>query len=277
MTSRKASLRAARHTTRELGQLFARLGSAKHPRGAVLVAYRNARRAMRDVLRRNTSMASFEAREIMAELQWRIREIAAESLDNARELGERQAAIEARLWGLNYHRLALAADNNDEPAMLEAWVGVVEQQERAILATIATGDPAAILGSATAVGLLRPSPVTREGSKWLTAAVGVALLSILSPALRATGYTWGKQALASIDERTSPCCLAVHGQVVPLEQKFYTPDSPAYADWQEWSPFHDYCRTSIVLVPLSEAQDNLTAEMLTCAREEQARRAEEKK
>jgi hypothetical protein len=274
MTSRKASLRAAQRTTRELGQLFAHLGSAQHPRGAILTAYRNARRATQDVLRRQAVYMLPEMAEVLGGLRETVRGVAEETLLQATILGQRQAEIEARVWGLDAQSPAV-----NTLAMVAAWVGVVEQQERAILAILATGaDPALILGSPTAVGLLRPAPVTREGDHWLAVAVGLALLSCLRPAEQQPATGWGKQAVASIDQdRTTPCCLAVHGQVVPLEQKFHTSERPAYADWQEWAPFHDFCRTSIVLVPLSEAEDDLTAEMLTCAREEQARRAEEKK
>jgi len=268
MTNRNASLRAAQRTTRELGKLFARLGTAQHPRGAVLVAYRNARRAMRDVLRRNSVLAQFEAREVMGALKWRVHDIAVTALGDARYLGRKQAAAEVAVWELS--GTGLATSNGE--AALDAWVGIVEQQERVILATMATGDPAAILGSDTTIGILQPAPVTREGNKWLASAAALTMFGILSGAFRRSGHAWDKQAIANIDARTTDCCLGVHGQIVPVDGEFYTPDSPAYADQQAWHPFHDHCRTSVVFLPRDAPEDDLTRTLLGETQHEHALR-----
>jgi hypothetical protein len=61
------------------------------------------------------------------------------------------------------------------------------------------------------------------------------------------GGGFKKQAVAAIDHRTTETCLNVHGQIQPLEGKFQLTGSPRYADEMDWSPFHAYCRTSIVL------------------------------
>jgi len=86
------------------------------------------------------------------------------------------------------------------------------------------------------------------------------------------GFEWYKQACAAIDERTTDCCLRVHGQVVPLRKKFKLTGEPRYADRLAWSPFHWYCRTSVALVTADEVEDDLTEQMLAAAAAELARR-----
>jgi len=268
LSNRRPSIQAALRINRELSKLFARLGTAEHPRGRVLVAYRNARRALRDVLRRGTPMRMLEAREVMTGLKDSIRIVADNTLTAAVDLGWRQAEVEAKVW-----ELEPLMPYVDTISMADAWLGIVEQQERGILATLATGaDPALILGSDTIVGLLRPDTVAREGARWLAIAAGLALIGALKPSMEASGLAWGKQAIAAIDDRTTECCLRVHGQVVPENKKFHTTGTPAFSDYQDWSPFHWNCRTSIGLVPMDEADDDLTEMLLAQSAGEQENR-----
>lgn len=269
MTDRPRSLRAAQRATKGLAVLFGQIGTAEHPRGAVLVAYRNARRAMRDVLRRKSVLARFEAREVMRGLRSSVRATAQLTLGKAVELGQAQAETEAEVWGLT-----TSSSYVDTSAMADAWVGVVDQQARQVAATLVLNDPSLILGGDDRLGILRPDTVTREGAHWLASAAMLAFTSALSPAMAATGRVWGKQAIANIDARTTPCCLGVHGQVVRVDVMFSTPDAPAYADEQDWWPFHDHCRTVGGLVPMDEADDELTAMLLEQAATERALRDE---
>ena len=278
MPNRRPSIQAALRTNRELGKLFARLGTAEHPRGKILMAYRNARRALRDVLRQRGPAieigawlgAYSEAREVMVGLEDSVRTVADATLITALDLGWRQAQVEAQVW-----ELEPLMPYVDTVVMTNAWIGIIEQQERGILATLATGaDPALILGSDTTVGLLRPDTVTREGAHWLAVAVGLALRGALGPSMQASGREWGKQPVASVDANTTECCLQVNGQVVRENAKFHTTGSPAYAEWQDWTDFHWNCRTSIVMVPMDEADDDLTEMLLAQSAGEQEKRRE---
>ncbi len=64
---------------------------------------------------------------------------------------------------------------------------------------------------------------------------------------RATGQTWERQAIAAIDERTTDCCLRVHGQVQDLDTSFDLTGTPRFADRVKNPPFHWFCRTSTAL------------------------------
>lgn len=59
-----------------------------------------------------------------------------------------------------------------------------------------------------------------------------------------TETVYMKQAVAAIDERTTDCCLRVHGQVQPLNKPFILHGTPRFADKIDNPPFHWYCRTS---------------------------------
>lgn len=58
---------------------------------------------------------------------------------------------------------------------------------------------------------------------------------------------YSKQAIATIDERTTDCCLRVHGQIKPIDEPFHLTGTPRYADEIQDPPFHWYCRTAEVL------------------------------
>ena len=54
----------------------------------------------------------------------------------------------------------------------------------------------------------------------------------------------GKQAIAAIDERTTECCLLVHGQIQPITRPYQLDGQPRFADQLMLPPFHWRCRTS---------------------------------
>jgi hypothetical protein len=52
--------------------------------------------------------------------------------------------------------------------------------------------------------------------------------------------TYQKQAIATLDERTTDCCLRVHGQTQPIDEPFKLTGTPRYADEIQDPPFHWY-------------------------------------
>ena len=56
-----------------------------------------------------------------------------------------------------------------------------------------------------------------------------------------------KQATAAIDERTTDCCLRVHGQIRPMGKPFKLTGTPRFRDEIDRPPFHWYCRTASAL------------------------------
>jgi len=80
------------------------------------------------------------------------------------------------------------------------------------------------------------------------------------------GQQWKKQVIAAIDERTTDCCLRVHGQVQPLNAPFMLTGTPRFADMMQHPPFHWYCRTAEALwIEEFEEQGTTTVAMRAAA------------
>lgn len=55
-----------------------------------------------------------------------------------------------------------------------------------------------------------------------------------------------KQAVAAIDDRTTECCLRVHGQIADLDKPYKLTGTPRFQDEMMFPAFHWNCRTSSV-------------------------------
>lgn len=250
---RLASLRAARHTTAGLKVLFGQMGSTQHPRGRVLRAYRNARRGVQSAFRE--TMPQVALHEVLQGFRWEMSAVVSGLLVSARVLGKSQADAEREAWELPESTAFLYTPGLKVER--DAWLALIDAQ---ITAAQASPTPEYVLGGATQLGVLQPAPVIKAGAHWLA---GVAAGAWISGVLRATeadgrGWEWYKQAVPVFDERTTDCCLRVAGQAVPTDKKFHLTGTPRYADFQDWHPFHGFCRTSCVLVPRQFAEDDLT-------------------
>lgn len=257
---RITSTRAAARTTRELKRLFDKLGSRDHPRGLILAAYRNAHRGLRDIAKRHPKggiAAAFETREVLNGLERDVRATASETLGAAATLGTLQGDAEAAAWGLQ-----ASSRYVDIAPAVDAVAGVTEAQAKGAMATIVTdGDWARVMGDDTRSGILWPVAAIKSGTLWLAIQAAMAMLAQIEPALEFTETDWGKQTVPVIDNRTTDCCLRAAGQVVRFESKFKLTGTPRYSDKMEWTPFHDYCRTSVVMVPMDRADDDVTAKI----------------
>lgn len=80
-----------------------------------------------------------------------------------------------------------------------------------------------------------------------------------------------KQAVAAIDDRTTECCLRVHGQITDLDQPYKLTGTPRFQDEMMFPAFHWNCRTSSVAYhpafdAAAEGTEASTAYMLSQAR-----------
>lgn len=262
MNPHEAAVKSALRTGDAISRLIARLGTAEHPRGAVLGAYRNAQVGVRAALEHEPGFQrDMTLRDALGGLRGAVRNTARESLSAAVAVGQEHAERQAVAWGLPIS----AAPSIDTAAMEAAWLGTVDAQVNAALALAATGaDEAEIVGDASRAGVLRPAPVVAEGSRWLAGAVALTVASFWEIIFdRSTGGRagWLHQAVAAIDGRTSDCCLRVNGQVQPINKPFRLTGTPRFADTQMSPPFHWYCRTAEVLLPAAAADDELTRQM----------------
>ena len=153
---------------------------------------------------------------------------------------------------------------------LGAWLAPLDGQVAAVRGVAAMGGGIElVVGDGESPGILTPGPVVREGGRWLAWMLNVGWQDAVAGAGE---VVWFKQAVAAIDERTTDCCLRVHGQAVPLEGSFRLTGEPRYADEMQWSPFHWWCRTSVALLTADEVNDDVTGRMRGAADEELAGR-----
>lgn len=155
-----------------------------------------------------------------------------------------EIALEAGLW-----RLRTAGEN--DRAVVDQLLATDLQSGRASAWRMATVD----MGREA------------QSNLWLA---GIGLLgSYYRAGESQAGRQWQKQAVAAIDERTTDCCLRVHGQVQPLKTPFHLTGTPRFADRMQHPPFHRYCRTvETVYAAEMEAVGETTAEMRDAARAE---------
>lgn len=237
LRAHRASVQAALALNDDLAHLFARVGTAQHPRGQVVTAYRNARRALRDVFQRSGTRLGAEAAEVLRGLRANIGLTAGQLLTDAAQTGaqsgRRQAEIRAVVVG-ERPPVVLAP-------LATAWTAGVDAQIAAAAAALQAGldYEALILGAEEAgrLGILNPAPVARDGSKWLAAAALLGWLAELGGE-RLYEAGWNKQAASAIDERTTECCLRINGAIVPWHEPWHTTGRPAWAEYQRWMPFH---------------------------------------
>lgn len=71
-----------------------------------------------------------------------------------------------------------------------------------------------------------------------------------------------KQAIATIDSRTTDCCLRVHGQIQPLSKPFLLTGTPRFANKVQDPPFHWYCRSTEVLYNPAFEEFGITTEKM---------------
>jgi len=254
----------------DLKRLFDRLGNADHPRGDILAAYRLALASLPQVATNYTA-----AREIAQRLRADVRRSVSSVFEDASELGMDQGRREASAWDLppvSIGALPLIADAT------EIMVGAVDQQLNTVLAQIRTGSPdaAELFGDESRHGILAPTGVVLAATRWVTTITDTAHNVYTEQAIERSGQRkdeYGLQAIAAIDDKTTDCCLKVHGQIIPVNGKFRLTGTPRFADEMAAPPFHYNCRTATALVKLDEQDDDLTRIMQAAATTEiEARR-----
>lgn len=256
----RAVSRALRANDRT-GAAFARLGTSAHPRGAILSAYRSARREI---------AGQFGASAIIAatyRLRGEVEQTARRELSAAIEQAAERAARDLGIYGLQIATNQLP----DTTPAVTAILGVYDAQARAAQAALGLPDgQTLILGDGARAGLLTSGPVTTETAKWIASLSAAAYGAIVDTATRQAGDAdqYWKQAVAAIDQLTTDCCLRVTGQVQPIDKPFHLTGTPRYADYMDWPGFHWWCRTATALVSVDDIEDGLTKQIRGAGRAE---------
>jgi hypothetical protein len=258
------SVKLAGRTTDGLYALFAKLGTAQHPRGAVLSAYRQARRALKGNVDQQAVVE-----EILFDLQTAVSNAARNVYQEAVTLGEEQAMRELATYGLPFAEANLALEVENA---LRATISALDIQINN--ARLLIGDEAMLIGDANRVGLLSPAPVIRDAARSTTRLTVEAHKQTTEQGIIQGGAVgvFLRQAIAALDERTTETCLRVHGQTTSIDGDFKLVGTPRFANRLHSSPFHFFCRTTIALVLKKQAEDELTRNMRAAAQAELAAR-----
>ena len=269
------AIKNALDTSDDIDTLFAKMGSAAHPRGAVVALYRS---AVREIDQNLDNPAA--VREILQSLRTRLIMAYTQLLNDAASAGASRGERDIIITDLAQAGTPDANPSGIVQSARAAIEAVVDSQIKQIYAQINMGaDKAVIVGDEGRVGLLSPAVALREGRRLIAAVVnrsknerliaaatsglgdifGGIVLPSTSQLARVEVYK--RQAIAAIDERTTDCCLRVNGQIVGLDEMFKLTGTPRFADKLTDPPFHDACRTSVALIHEDDVDDKLTREI----------------
>ena len=263
-------VRQAERVGDDLKRLFDRLGNTDHPRGDILAAYRLALASMPQAITNYTA-----AREIAQRLRADVRRGVSSVFGDASALGIEQGRREVSAWDLFDVSIGVLPIVNDAT---EVVLGAVDQQLNTVLAEIRSGSPdaAELFGDESRYGILAPAGVVLAATRWITTITDTAHNTYTEQAIERSGQKkdeYGLQAIAAIDDKTTDCCLKVHGQIIPIKGEFHLTGTPRFADNMKAPPFHWHCRTATALVKLAEQDDDLTRILQAAAQTEiEARR-----
>jgi hypothetical protein len=272
----RAAVASALQANEDIGRLTGRLGTAEHPRGAVLVAYRNARRGLRGALGTAGPYTSpvWAVREVMTGLEQDVAETMRSVAARAVAAGLAMADEQLGGYGLAGFVPPMALSSEQAEAVT-AVTGLVVAQTKTAAALAATGtDPEMIYGNERQAGIVQPGPVVSAGALWIGTLVAGAFGWLVGQRSRGAGeQAWWHQVVAAIDERTTDCCLRANGQSQPLDKPFRLTGTPRFADMLAHPPFHWFCRTSEALVRPQDAQDAVTQQLIAAGLAELRARA----
>ena len=233
----------------ELRRLFDTMGG---PYSRFYPAYQTARRAVD---------AGENTREDLETLRQAVQGASYYYLDRSVDIGTRHAERDLKIYdvpprSLPYNFTAEARQDID--AALNAQIARSEALASLEMTEYVTGDE------------------TRQGTLSAWSIVGLVAFWATSMSVLAYHTTTDnmenrrKQAVAQIDKSTTPCCLAVHGQIVGENEMFHLTADPRYADHMSYSPFHRRCRTAVLVIPAEFVDDEVTADMRQAANEQAA-------
>lgn len=258
------SIRSAVRANDVIGDLFAAIGTADHPRGFVPSSYRQARRALKTALGEENQILALS--DVFSSLRRTLEMESRSLLADAHATGLEEAARQLRFYGVETNPDPASVASLAQTAALDAVLAKLAAQEAAARAQVLTGaEPAQIIGDDERTGTLRPSDISAALATWAAVMVWAAFSEWVKRYPSPGNVRYKKQVVAALDNRTTECCLKAHGQVKPLDTPFDLTGEPRFADRLDWTPFHWYCRTSIALY-LPDYDLGLTERMTNSAK-----------
>lgn len=235
--------------------------------GLIQTPYNVAVEALRGMLTPGTKPPLKRVREVLDDLEARVVGESRNAIERGRKLGRRSALAQMSVYAGGPVKLPDKPGGSVEAAGkagLAAVEAEIRVQKTMALALLAGGmEPAMVVGEGVRPGILSGTPLIRSAVFWATSMMWLQFGDVVEQARTKQG-AFQKQVVSTMDHRTTPCCLAAHAQIRDLDAMFDTPEPPHFAEEQQWTPFHWYCRTSVVLYR-PEYDFGLTDRMETAA------------
>lgn len=257
------SINRASKDNLDLQRLFwQHLGTKDHPRGNILSTYRTYRRSIKTAVKQGRQQALNELHRMKADVTRDINAAIATSI----ALGGESARVQSFAYkseGVPFNTSNSVPNN---ALFAKGALATLEQQVGAVGTLLQTGARIEeITGDGTRLGLLQPAPIQNQTANDMSIGmIGGWWFWLFGGYDTGVGLPFRRQAVAGIDERTTTCCLMVHGQIVDMNQPFHLTGTPRYADRQQDPPFHNRCRTSVALY-LPAFDDGFTKAMREAA------------
>jgi hypothetical protein len=227
-----------------LDRLFDRIGTVKNPKGVIVSAFRNSRRAMATTYR-NGKWDVAAAADVLDNLEQMVSDRSHLLILRGREVGIDTAREQLHAYDLSPN--VSDATTVMRPA-LRVVAATVQRQTAQALALIDTGASVEqVLGGEGEWGMFSPAPTAQEVSAWSAREAMGALSGMMEGGAVGTGQVFMKQAIAALDAVTTDTCLEINGVIVGLDEDFHLTAEPRYADDMDWPPFHWWCRTVVAL------------------------------
>lgn len=237
--------------------------------GALARAYQAALDGLEGVL------DAIRARRVITRLVEDVRLVLFQAITDAERIGSFRADKDLRALDL-IRTIGVSAVAGVAVDALMATATAQAQNAYAVIVT----QPESKLGD-TVRGLLTPNRIAPEVDRWIVATAGAGYREPVERAIAPEPSRYVRQAIAVIDERTTECCLRIHGQIAETDAPFQ-PSGDPWPSAQKYgfnangdTGFHWYCRTRWVLVARDEVDDAMTSNMRKAALFEFERRRAE--
>lgn len=233
-----------------IGKSFARIGTRENPEGFVIASYRETNRLISVVLDTHESKRSAlpVTISLIDGMRSNIRSEMSSEIYQMVSEGQDEAIRQLRYYGeiaSPFDEYVLLDEVNAAIAAIDAQMLAQRELVRSLL--LSDAETEQIVGSEDRSGILRYSDISALAVSYAASFVWDGFTGLLDFFNQSGGTVYKKQAVAALDERTTDCCLRVHGQIRDFWRPFDLEGVPRYANKMQFPAFHRYCRTAVAL------------------------------
>ena len=241
------AIRSGLRMNERMGDLFADIGNSANPEGRIAALYSDARFAIIGALAGGAAISVIQG--ILDRLKRDVQREISAIFNSSINLGVEEARWQLELYDANI--LGGINLTTEKDSAMRAIMARFDTQHAAMLAllTVDASDEQ-IIGDETRNGVFNWLEIVEAVAYWAAFLVWQAFDNMIENSRNSAGNkieNLFKMAVAVVDDRTTDCCLRVHGQIQPLDGMFKLTGTPRFADEMDYPAFHRYCRTGTVL------------------------------